>query len=107
MTQIQERVSLHIIAVLPSARRDVLKTDENGLEILDEQIISKQGALTTVKRWYKGIHPELGGVIIKGFTGWETVVEGTVIRPVHRFVVHHIESETAAQPATLETVVPW
>lgn len=55
------------------------------LELLDEQIIHQYGCYKRVKRWFRGAHPI--GVIIKGFTGWETVVEQDVIVPMGKFQV--------------------
>jgi len=56
------------------------------VEILDEEIISRRGCFKRVRRWVKGAHPSLG-VIIKGFTGLETVIEQNVIVPMGRFYV--------------------
>ncbi len=57
------------------------------LELLDEQVICDYGCLKRVKRWFKGAHPGLG-VIIRGFTGLETVVEQDVLVPMVRFQVN-------------------
>lgn len=56
------------------------------LEILDEEAIYQNGCYKRIRRWFKGAHPCLG-VIIKGFTGLETVVEQDVIVPMGRFQV--------------------
>ena len=58
---------------------------DTELELLDEKIIYKQRSYKRVKRWYKGSHPI--GVVIKGLTGWETVVEQDVIVPMGKFQV--------------------
>lgn len=58
----------------------------DGVEILDEQVVSQNGPFVRIKRWLRGIHPELG-VITWGLTGWETLVEKDVIRPTHTFTV--------------------
>lgn len=43
-------------------------------DILDVQVIYQRGAFQRIKRWWRGIHPERG-IIIRGWTGWETVEE--------------------------------
>ena len=55
------------------------------LELLDEQVIYRNGCYKRVKRWYRGAHPI--GVVIQGFTGLETVVEQDVIVPMGKFHV--------------------
>lgn len=55
-------------------------------DILDEQVISQQGRYKRIKRWWRGIHPDKG-VIIQGYTGWETVEEKDLIVPVQTFHV--------------------
>lgn len=67
------------------ARRFVV-IGNTELELLDEKIIYTNGCFKRVKRWFRGAHPNIG-VIIKGFTGMETVVEQTVIMPTGRFYV--------------------
>jgi hypothetical protein len=56
------------------------------LELLDEEVLFIKGAYKRVRRWVKGKHPKIG-VIIKGFTGFETVIEQDVIVPVRNFYV--------------------
>lgn len=51
------------------------------VEILCEQIIKQNGCHRRVKRWIRGIHPELG-TIVRGWTGWETLQELDVIRAI-------------------------
>lgn len=58
-------------------------------EILDEVVIERSGPYHRIKRWLKGTHPHLG-VLTFGFTGWETVMEVDVIRPVNKFTVKAI-----------------
>jgi hypothetical protein len=55
-------------------------------EILDEQVIFQQGRVQRIRRWWRGVHPDRG-VIILGWTGWETVEEKDQIIPVRTFVV--------------------
>jgi len=66
-------------------RRNVVIGDTE-LELLDEKIIFQRGSYKKVQRWYKGSHPI--GVIIKGLTGWETVVEQDVFVPMNTFHVN-------------------
>jgi len=61
--------------------------NEKALEILDEQIFYKQGCFEKGRRWIKGCHPELG-VLVHGWSGWETVQDFDRIRPMHTFEVH-------------------
>jgi hypothetical protein len=56
------------------------------LELLNEITLYKKGCYKRVKRWFRGAHPTIG-IIIKGFTGVETVVEQDVIIPMVRFRV--------------------
>jgi len=57
----------------------------NNLELLDEHIVYQHGCYRRVKRWFRGAHPI--GVVIKGLTGLETVVEQDVIVPMGKFQV--------------------
>jgi hypothetical protein len=50
-----------------------------SLEILGEEIVHKSGCYSRVRRWVRGVHPELG-VIVRGYTGWETMQELDVIK---------------------------
>jgi len=59
----------------------------DGIEILDEQIVYQDSTYLRVKRWLRGVHPNLG-VITYGYTGWETVVEKDVIKSVNTFHVY-------------------
>lgn len=57
---------------------------------IHEEVISKSGSYRRVKRWYKGIYPDKG-TILRGFTGWETLVEIDVIIP--HFTIFVAEKE--------------
>jgi hypothetical protein len=54
--------------------------------LLDEKVISQNGSLQRVRRWWKGVCTEKG-TIIWGLTGWETVEETDRIVPRHTFIV--------------------
>ncbi len=58
----------------------------DGIEILDEHVIHRNNSYCRVRQWLRGVHPELG-VIVKGWTGLETLVEKDVIRPMKTFMV--------------------
>jgi hypothetical protein len=58
----------------------------HGIELLDEHVLQKHGAFHRVRRWLRGAHPHLG-VLTKGLTGEETLVEQDVIRPSMTFRV--------------------
>ena len=55
-------------------------------ELLDEQVICQSGSWQRVRRWWRGIHPEIG-TITMGWSGWETVEERDRVRAVHTFQV--------------------
>ncbi|MBV9122041.1 MAG: hypothetical protein JO112_01615 [Planctomycetes bacterium] len=55
-------------------------------DLLDEKVIAQRGSWQRVRRWWRGIHPEKG-VIIQGWTGWETVEEVDRILPIQTFEV--------------------
>lgn len=55
-------------------------------EILDEKVLDQHGVLQRVRRWWQGVHPEKG-VIVKGWTGWETLEERDLFRPLHIVLV--------------------
>lgn len=55
-------------------------------DLLDEKVISQQGRYKRIRRWWRGIHPDRG-VIIQGYTGWETVEEKDSITPVQTYTV--------------------
>lgn len=58
----------------------------NKVEILDEEVVYKNNNFYSIKRWIKGVHPELG-TIVRGYTGWETLIEIDVIRPTMKYQV--------------------
>lgn len=58
------------------------------LRCLDRQILEQNGAYVRVKSYYEGSHPEIpGAVLTNGWTGPETIVEKTGIRPSRTFRV--------------------
>lgn len=59
----------------------------DNIEVLGEEIVYRSGSFVRIKRWLRGVHPKLG-TIVHGLTGWETLVEKDVIKPVHTFYVH-------------------
>ena len=67
-------------------------------ELLDEQILSTSGAWQRVRRWWRGIHTELG-TITHGWSGWETIEECDRVRPVHVFLVRE---ETRTSEVVME-----
>ena len=58
-------------------------------ELLDEKVIYQRGRLQRVRRWWKGVHPERG-VIVYGWTGWETVEECDRILPLGTIHVNNL-----------------
>lgn len=71
---------------------------EKKVEILGEEILSQNGSFRRVRRWVRGIHPELG-VIVQGYTGWETMIEADVIKPMGVF---HVIPEVLPIPSVSE-----
>jgi len=55
-------------------------------ELLDVQVVYQQGRYQRIRRWWRGVHPERGTIIL-GLTGWETVEEKDLILPVEVFIV--------------------
>jgi hypothetical protein len=55
-------------------------------ELLDEKVIASHGPCQRVRRWWRGVHPEKG-IIVRGWTGWETVEEADRVLPLHTFIV--------------------
>jgi hypothetical protein len=55
-------------------------------DLLDEKVLFQEGRYKRIKRWWRGIHPHRG-VIIQGYTGWETVEEKDLIVPARTFIV--------------------
>lgn len=59
-------------------------------ELLDEQVICERGSWQRIRRWWRGIHAELG-TITRGWTGWETIEERDRVRAVYTFTVQEVE----------------
>lgn len=55
-------------------------------DILDEKVLYQSGALQRIRRWWRGVRPDLGTIMF-GLTGLETVQETDRIRPLHTFRV--------------------
>lgn len=64
----------------------------DNIEILDEQVVYRNGPFMRVKRWLRGVHPHLG-MITHGLTGLETLVEKDVIRPINTFYVNENKND--------------
>lgn len=56
------------------------------MEILGEVVVSQSGGIKRVRKYLRGVHPDKG-IIIKGFTGLETMVEIDIIERLQKFVV--------------------
>lgn len=56
-------------------------------EVVGEEIIREHGHYKRIRRWIKGKHPKLG-IIIWGYTGWETVQELDVVYAIGTFRVY-------------------
>jgi hypothetical protein len=63
-------------------------------QLVGEVVLSSSptGTFRRVRRYYKGMCPELNGVYVRGYTGWETMVETDVIRASHVFEVRELEN---------------
>jgi len=55
--------------------------ERQKLRMLSEVVRNKQGSFEVVTQWYEGWQPKLG-TFIQGWTGPETRVEKTKIKPV-------------------------
>lgn len=55
-------------------------------EILHEEVLYQQGCFKRVRRWIRGKHPKLGKLTL-GWTGWETIVETTVVMSMGKYYV--------------------
>jgi len=64
-------------------------------ELLDEKAIAQRGKFRRVRRWLRRMHPDKG-VIIKGWTGWETVQE-TERLPIRTFSVARSKSDPGSK----------
>lgn len=51
--------------------------------LLSERVLERRGPLKTVRRYYRGWHPELGGKLHRGLQGLETLVEAVVVSATH------------------------
>lgn len=56
------------------------------IKVLGEEVIYQKGPVKSVKRYIAGVHPELG-TIHQGWSGWETIIETTVVKATHTFKV--------------------
>jgi len=63
-------------------------------ELLDQKVISRNGPLQRIRRWWRGIHPNKG-VITWGWTGWETLEETDRLIPIHLFRVETMSKAAA------------
>jgi hypothetical protein len=59
----------------------------DNIEVLGEEVVYRSGSFMRIKRWLRGVHPKLG-TIVHGVSGWETLVEKDVIKPLHTFYIH-------------------
>ncbi len=75
------------------------------IEILGEQIISQSGCYRRVRRWLKGVHPELGK-IVQGYTGWETMQEIDVIKAMGTFYINEDVLQVPLESAKNRGVFP-
>ena len=66
------------------AELGVFKPELPGPEILDEQVLHEQGSFRRVRRYLRGWHPELGGILHMGWQGKETIIKCDVIKAVGR-----------------------
>ena len=67
------------------------------LEMVHEEIIYSNGSFLHVRRWVKGKHPHLGKILY-GFTGWETEITKSVVKPKHLFVVKEENEDKTSLP---------
>ena len=70
--------------------------------LVGEEILWENGPVARVRRYYAGVHPELG-LITRGWSGLETVFEGVVLRPTAVFAVEAVQ---VAAPADVYLAVP-
>ena len=66
---------------------------EGEIIILGSQIIYEGQGIRRIKRWIKNAHPNLG-IITKGYSGWETLVEIQIVKDLKHFVVHENHSQS-------------
>jgi hypothetical protein len=86
LLQQKPRIAVVNIKDLFTIVRRFVVIGNTELELLDEKIIYQSGCFKRVRRWFRGAHPSIG-VIIRGFTGVETLVEQDVIMPMGKFQV--------------------
>jgi hypothetical protein len=55
-------------------------------ELLDEKVVFQRGPFRRVRRWWRGVHPDKGPIIL-GWSGWETLEEADRVLPLHTFAV--------------------
>lgn len=65
------------------------------MQILDEIVLYQKGCFRKVRRYLRGANPARG-VIVRGFTGWETVEEVSEIIPVGVFDVDNIQIDSGS-----------
>jgi hypothetical protein len=85
----QEKVSLAFVNISDLflfIRRCVL-IENKEYEVLDEKVLFRRSGFKRVRRWIRGAHPNLNGTLIKGYTGWETIIEQDLIIPSRKFIV--------------------
>lgn len=75
------------------------------MEILGEEVLSQSGCFRRVRRWLRGVHPELG-TIVRGHTGWETLQETSVVKAMQVFQVAETEVPSASTKKTGESPAP-
>ena len=85
---LQEKPTFRIVNIkdLFTISRRFVVIGNFKLELLDEKTLYRKGCYKRVRRWFRGAYPKIG-IIIKGFTGLETVVEQDVIVPMVEFKV--------------------
>src|SRR5947209_488205 len=49
-------------------------------ELLNQEVIYQHGRFQRIRRWWRGVHPERG-VIVRGWTGLETMEERDCLLP--------------------------
>ena len=62
--------------------------DKENFELLSEKLLRQNGAISVVRRYYKGWFPQLpNAVLCVGWTGKETRQDIEVIKPIKTFTV--------------------
>ncbi len=70
----------------------------DGIEILDELVLEQHGCHVRVRRWLRGIHPDLG-VLRMGWTGLETITEEDIFKPTFVYPVLEAVLAVVVSPA--------